>query len=494
VRSETFSAGSRMSWKTGGGRLSVAVRALDESRQGGDLATFENPFAEGAEHIATSRYEAGIGYDREIGTDSKLTINLAFASHERNATNDTFVGDYIADMGVAPRSDILEPYIADEGLWVVDAAYSRKLGESHTLLAGFMVSGSALDETGMYYDAGEPVPADRPYQSVSEKSSSEFGVYVQDELKLSDRTEMLLGARYDFHSSEDVFGKQGGVTIAENKYEDGAFNPRVSLKYKASDKTSLRFSAGTGFRVPYGFSEDLHLCSGSPRVYKGGDLVSERSVSVGLGADYVSDRYSVSTYVFRTDLSDRIDFADADPAVEALGYDYQWENVGDAFTQGVELGAEIALGPVTSLGLDATYTDAQYEAPRDDWVGHPVHGDLYADENQYLSRVPEWTLGLNLIWRPSDWTVALGVDVTGPMYIDYNEDDDVASAGSYIKHTEAFAIANLRVARQFGRNAVFFGAKNLFDEVQEERHTDDAAFIYAPLTGREIYAGVEVRF
>ncbi|MEA3493016.1 MAG: hypothetical protein U9R38_01370 [Candidatus Margulisiibacteriota bacterium] len=52
---------------------------------------------------------------------------------------------------------------------------------------------------------------------------------------------------------------------------------------------TIRASAGTGFRVPYGFSEDLHLCSGSPRVYKSADLRPEKSVSANFSVDYVAD-------------------------------------------------------------------------------------------------------------------------------------------------------------------------------------------------------------
>jgi len=499
VKSDNFAAGSRLRWyDVGGGTLSLALRALSEFRQGGNLATFENPFAEGAEHIRTGRYEAGIGYEKvsydNVGRDRKLSVNFSFALHDRSATNDTFVGDYISDMGVGPPSNLLEPYIAREELYVFDAGYSQMLGEKHKLLLGLMYLGNSLDETGMYYDATEPVPAARPYKSLADKSADEFGLFVQDEWKVSEAVEMVIGARYDLHASQEEFGKQGGGTICESDYEDDAVNPRFSLKYKSSDRCTLRLSAGTGFRIPYGFSEDLHLCSGSPRVYKGAGLKSERSASLSFGADFSGDRYSWGAYVFRTDLKDRIDFADADPAVEALGYDYQWENIGDAYTQGIELGSEIVIGPALSLGLSATYTDARYDNPRDDWVGHPVHGDTYAEESRYLSRVPEWTLGVDLVYKPGEWKVTLGLNVTGPMHIDYNEDDDVSNPGSYIKHTDPFAALNLRAARRLGKNNFFFGARNLFDHVQEERHPDDAAFIYAPLTGRELYAGLEMRF
>jgi outer membrane receptor for ferrienterochelin and colicins len=56
-------------------------------------------------------------------------------------------------------------------------------------------------------------------------------------------------------------------------------------------------------------------------------------------------------------------------------------------------------------------------------------------------------------------------------------------------------VVNGRIARGFPDKGItlFAGAKNLLDYVQDEKHPDDAAFMYAPYTGRIIYGGVEVK-
>jgi hypothetical protein len=40
---------------------------------------------------------------------------------------------------------------------------------------------------------------------------------------------------------------------------------------------------------------------------------------------------------------------------------------------------------------------------------------------------------------------------------------------------------------------IFGGVHNLFDYVQQGRHPDDAAFIFAPYTGRIVYGGPQVK-
>ncbi len=138
------------------------------------------------------------------------------------------------------------------------------------------------------------------------------------------------GIRLDHHHSGEEYVSDQQVFEAANfpktNFDETAVNPRMVVKYAISDKITLRANAGAGFRAPYGFSEDLHLCSGSPRVWKSSDLSPERSVSYNLSADYYGKQFRISANLFRTDLKNKIGFTDADPNIAALGgYDYQWK-------------------------------------------------------------------------------------------------------------------------------------------------------------------------
>ena len=105
-------------------------------------------------------------------------------------------------------------------------------------------------------------------------------MYLQDEMALLDNLTCLVGARYDIHRSKDSFAGSGdtygqGLRLS---YDEESFSPRSALLYKPLEELSLRLAVGTGFRVPYGFSEDLHPCSGSPRIYKPSGLDPEKAV------------------------------------------------------------------------------------------------------------------------------------------------------------------------------------------------------------------------
>jgi outer membrane receptor for ferrienterochelin and colicins len=260
----------------------------------------------------------------------------------------------------------------------------------------------------------------------------------------------------------------------------------------------IRANVGQGFRVPFGFAEDLHLCSGSPRVFKGDDLKPEKSVSYNLSIDYAGAWYAVSANLFRTDLEDHVDLADAEDGstAETLGYDYVWENAGKAYTQGIELAGELDLLKNLVIELDAAYTDAQHDEARGDWVNHPEHGDKYADDSKFLSRVPQLTAGINLVYQPGNWKFSVDTDYIGMQYIDYNAEDDVESPDSEIVKTDPYVMMNVSASYKFDELGLtlFAGAKNALDSIQTDKRPDDAAFIYKPLIGRIIYGGAKFAF
>lgn len=520
VKTDNLVLGARLNAYNilGDDQITFSGQTLNESRIGGEIGDadseddwlpgcWENPFSGGTENIKTTRYEVGMGYKKKFVYGNEITLNLSYCNHDRNATNDGFLGDYMDTHGdTVPPVNEMVPYLAKENLYVVDWNYFHPIGGSHRLLGGVQYSYNKLDESGRYVivDEEDTLNYGGTYTSESEKYAHEVGVYLQDEFSIiSGILELVLGARYDIHRSKDSFGGSGKVApqeLIEIEYDEEAISPRLALMYRLSPEFALRISAGTGFRVPYGFSEDLHLCSGSPRVYKGADLKPEKSVSVNFGADYSSRRFTVNANVFRTALKDKIGFTDAESGSKEadLGYTYKWENIGNAYTQGVELSSRVLISNDFALDLTMAYTDAQYEHKRDDWKDSP-----YYDNSKYIPRVPWLTGNIGIGFTPSNWNLTVSGDYTGRMYIDYCEEEefwqgdnpDEAGYNSKIKHTDPFWVMSGRIARSFPDQGITFfaGVKNLLDYVQDEKHPDDAAFMYAPYSGRIIYGGVEVK-
>lgn len=64
---------------------------------------------------------------------------------------------------------------------------------------------------------------------------------------------------------------------------------------------------------------------------------------------------------------------------------------------------------------------------------------------------------------------------------------------SKIKTTSPFVLVNCRASKRLGVFTIYAGGKNIFSYIQDEKHLDDAAFMYAPVYGATWYAGVSIK-
>lgn len=479
-------------------KLIFRGRYLYENRQGGvmDDDYYKNPLTDGTEHITTDRYESELSYNKRFKNNSDLNFTLAFVNHKRNATNDSYLVDYMGTHNDSvPDVRNMRPYLAKEKSVTSTLTYGTGI-KNHQLLIGTQIYYNKLDESGMYIVVNpESYYLGEPYRSLSKKSATEIGFFTQDEWSLTEKIIIVPGIRLDIHNSEEEYKADRQIfettLFPKTKFDEISVNPRIAIKYELLKRITLRANAGTGFRAPYGFSEDLHLCSGSPRVWKSSNLKPETSVSYNLSVDYYGSKLMISTIFFRTDLKDKIDFSDAEPDISALGYDYEWENVDDAFVQGIEVSVLADLIKNLDLGVDFTYNHGEYNNVRKDWEKTP-----YAEISKYISRFPQTTSNVKIEYSPNNWIITLTGNYQGKMYIDYFNEDIDPDIGDQtkIKETDPFMIFNGRIAKKLNILKFHAGVNNIFDYTQDEKHTDDAAFMYAPVYGTMFYGGITVEF
>ncbi|MDR2010464.1 MAG: TonB-dependent receptor [Bacteroidales bacterium] len=474
-------------------KLILRGKTIFERRQGGIITDdyYKNPFTDGTESIFTDRYEAELQYNKKFNK-SEFNFSLAYVNHSRDATNDSFLNDYMGTHNDSvPDLRDMRPYIAKENSVTSALTYGIKLG-SHNLLFGIQAFYDDLKETGMYVIVDTTSQyLGEAYKSTGEKSAKELGAFIQDEWNITSRLVVVPGVRFDWHNSGEEY--TADRQISENNYfpktdfNQTSFNPRIAVKYDISKKIILRANAGTGFRAPYGFSEDLHLCSGSPRVWKSSDLKPETSISYNFSVDYYEQNIKVNLNLFRTDLKDKIGFTDADPNIAALGYNYQWKNIDNAYVQGIELSVMTTIVKNLGIGIDFTYNHGKYKHVREDWIGTD-----YESISKYISRFPETTGNLKLEYTPKTWTFTILGNYQGSMYIDYyNSDIDIETGDqSKIKKTDPYMLFNARISKKIRNIKLHVGVNNIFNYIQDERHLDDAAFMYAPVYGTMFSGGI----
>jgi outer membrane receptor for ferrienterochelin and colicins len=477
-------------------KLTFHGKSVFENREGGTMTDdyYRNPLTDGTENITTDRYETSLSYKKPIETNSELNFMMAYVKHNRNATNDSYLSDYMSTHGDSvPDLRNMRPYLADENSYTSTLSFNSHQGR-HSFIAGAQFFYDKLVESGMYVVVDDQNQYyGESYRSVADKSAREFGFFIQDEWTVNEKLMIVPGIRIDNHHSGEEYTADKQVFSTENfpktSFDETAFNPRLAIKYELTPNFTLRANAGTGFRAPYGFSEDLHLCSGSPRVWKSSELNPEKSISYNLSADYYGRRIRLSANLFRTDLKNKIGFTDADADVAALGYDYQWKNIDNAFVQGLELSVVANVARHLDMGLDFTLNQGEFKNVREDWVGTE-----YESVSKNIPRFPTTTGNLKIEYAPETWTFTLTGNYQGTMYIDYyNEEiDPVLGDQSKIKKTDPFMMFNARVSKKLNQFKIYAGVNNIFNYVQDERHLDDAAFMYAPVYGTMLYGGIAI--
>lgn len=471
-------------------KLVLRGKIIDEHRAGGILTdnTYLNPFTEGTENIKTNRLSTELVYNLPFGKNSEINFSAAYVHHKRNATNDTYLTSFYDIHNTYPNVQDMRPYLATENTFTPSLTFTQKMGK-HTLLAGVQSSFTKLKESGLYVVTDQETNYyGESYTSNGKKHASEVGFILQDEWTPSHKWSIVPGVRVDMHTSGEEYTSSKKIfdsNFPSTRFKKTTINPRLAIKYELMENLVLRANFGTGFRAPYGFSEDLHLCSGSPRVWKSSNLKGERSISYNLSADYYAKRVAFSINLFRTYLKNKIDFSDADDNVRKLGYTYQWENVDDAYVQGIELGAKINLMPQLNFDANLTFNQGEYKHQREDWKDTE-----YAKISKYIPRFPGMTGDFKLEYTPNTWTFTLSSSLQGKMYIDYYKDDEQPTK---IKKTSPYALFNMRVAKNLGKTVqLYAGGRNILSYIQDEKHTDNAAFMYAPVYGATWYGGVSI--
>lgn len=236
-----------------------------------------------------------------------------------------------------------------------------------------------------------------------------IGGFVQVLAEPIDNLSLALNARYDHH---DEFG--------------GFDTYRASAAYTiAATDTTLRASAGSGFRAP-SIYELYEPGLGNTALKPEESLGFDAGISQGL----FGSRLVLAATYFHNEVDDLILYR-FDPA----GPDYYQANAL-VRTQGLEL--EAKLTPVDWLSLDASYT----------------YTDADSDDTNALIRIPVHTASAELILRPTQklelaFNARMAAGADEPLGTDLDDYVVVGANASYA-HSD--------------RLSVFVRAENLFDE------------------------------
>lgn len=346
----------------------------------------------------------------------------------------------------------------------LDGQRSYQLNDEHLLTIGGEIRKEKYEGTriGAGGDNVHTVTREGISQDYSEKSTTYYAAYIQDEWQVEENWLMIPSIRFDHNSA---FGNK--VTY------------KLGNTYKLSDNTRLNFNVGTAYRAPTEaelYMNWKHTPVSTPafnmNVYVTGNpnLKPETSYNFdfGLEAESKSGRSSGKLTYFHSKFDDLINSQSTTTRVPGFPVTVnvvsQYVNVYSAEIQGAEAEFKQKLGKNFTLRSTYTYTDAK--------DGHGVR--LEGRDRHKLS------LQLNYDDAKTGWSGSLWNDWHG----DYWAVDDNGN----LSNNNA-SILNFVVSKKIGNGgSAYVGVNNITGK-------DDAnAFTVFGLTGRVWRAGVNWNF
>ncbi|MFD2916916.1 TonB-dependent receptor [Psychroserpens luteus] len=232
--------------------LSLAGRFFYEDRWGGELQ-WNKSFRGGdevyGESIYTTRY-AFLG-KYELPIDEKIDFQFSYSDHDQNSVYGNTT------------------YLAQQRIGFGQFVWDKPL-EKHDLLFGVAIRYN-------YYN-------DNTTATLHPDEVTIPSLFVQDEIKLTNKQNLLLGIRYDYDE------RHGFI-----------LTPRIAYKYKPTDNDIIRVNAGTGFRVVNLFTEEHAALTGARDVIIEEELDPEQSYNINV--NYLKKWYTKKGMIFTFDTS-----------------------------------------------------------------------------------------------------------------------------------------------------------------------------------------------
>lgn len=195
----------------------------------------------------------------------------------------------------------------------------------------------------------------------NKRNNSGYAAFGEISYRLFDKLKIIAGIRYDIEERESIFNGFGDAVFVGGVYTQirpdleksvkyNAFSPKASLIYSLNEKSNIYATFTRGFRaggissqaVPVGVRQDY-------------DPEYSDNFELGYKTNFWNNRVNLNAAAFAINWQD-LQFSNL-----VAPTTYSMENVGDAYSKGIELEANII--PLKGLQLDFAYSinDAQYK-------------------------------------------------------------------------------------------------------------------------------------
>ncbi|MEO9274070.1 TonB-dependent receptor [Marinomonas sp. 5E14-1] len=180
------------------------------------------------------------------------------------------------------------------------------------------------------------------------ETSTVAGLYLQDNIDLTDQLMLSAGIRYDHYELIDN---------NDDQVSDGGFSPSIGATYKLNNE--LEFTANYAVAIRGPEVRDAYKVANG--ITNSEDLKAETANNIEFGVNYQKNQLSVGAGVYKSVIKDAIGTEDS------AGNEVSWGNIYDNFEENIE---------TTGFYLDVTYQLEQLTAGLHYHSADTLYGDM----------------------------------------------------------------------------------------------------------------------
>ena len=290
-----------------------------------------------------------------------------------------------------------------------------------------------------------------------------------------------------------------GLRVDQHNLWGTVVTPRLHARWSATEQTSLKMVAGTGFRTPNVLMEELGVWASNRAWIVDGPLEPEKGWNAGLNvtskfkllyrdADFALDGYW-------TEFQNRA-VVDLDADAHAV----RIYNLGDRTSRSLTGQAELGWSVHRRWDMRLAYRYVHATTERDGATTAGTTIDPYVPQHRAFT---QWSYHSKANERQAQWNADFTLQWVGPQRIP--RPDATLDARPASEFERGFAVVNGQISRVFAPGVdVYLGVENILNYRQQNpivgwdlAYTDDQAFqrnmdaslVYGPIFGRMVYVG-----
>ncbi len=308
--------------------------------------------------------------------------------------------------------------------------------------------------------------------------------HYSDTTYVMDRNEIVPGAYFEYTwNPVEKFTLIGGLRADHHNKYGLFFTPRFHLRYKVLPTTSLRASAGKGYRTANLFAENFSIMASQRIIHIADNLQQENAWNFGINLTHDFKLFGreaqIDLEAYRTNFGNQvITDLDSIPS-DVFFYNLQGQSYANSYM------AQITFEPAKRLTVLAAYRVSD--------VKTTINGQLRQKPmvNSYKGIV-----SLNYATKFDKWKFDVTTQFIGKARIPDTQKMPVAlQRGEYSPdYIQLYA----QVTRKFKMFEVYLGGENLTNFTQKDPITEyfapyhthfDTSMVWGPLVGATVYAG-----